>query len=538
MIPLWRTVTTLVTAAALTATALPAAAATTPPDRHHGGQAATVRVDTGWLRGTSAKDHRLFQGIPYAAPPVGELRWRSPQPVAPWPGVRAATAPGDRCAQLPGVTSLPGSDSEDCLYLDVVVPASASPDRRRPVVVWLHGGGLMTGAGSDNDARRLAVRGDVVVVTVNYRLGILGFYGHPGLENSGAFGIEDQQAALRWVARNAAAFGGDPRNVTLAGESAGSHSVCAQLASPSAAGLFHRAIMQSSACRMGDFAAAGVTPFLGVPLWIPREAHEGYGQVIAAGLGCADPATALACLRGKPVPELLAQTPLPLPGYGNAVLPEDPAKVFAEGRFHRMPVLSGTTRDEGTLFASVLFTDPGQEAFGAAVQKNFGDKAAAVLAKYPPSAHGSPLQAAAAIMSDLEWTWVARDNNLLFAEHVPTYAYEFTDRTAPPLFPLSHGVRPLAFHSSELSYLFDTSSLTTPLNRQQRRLSDTMIDYWTRFAATGTPNGPGLPRWQPVRPGDPTPYVQGLGLGPGGVGPWNQAAAHNLAFWDTLTTRS
>lgn len=405
--------------------------------------------------------------------------------------MRAATASGDRCAQVPG------SDSEDCLYLDVVVPASASPARRKPVVVWLHGGGLMTGAGSDNDARRLAVRGDVVVVTVNYRLGILGFYGHPGLENSGAYGIEDQQAALRWVARNAAAFGGDPGNVTLAGESAGSHSVCAQLASPSAAGLFHRAIMQSSACRMGDFAAAGVTSFLGAPLWIPRAAYEGYGQVIAAGLGCADPATAVACLRGKPVPDLLAQTPLPLPGWGNAVLPEDPAKVFAEGRFHRVPVLAGTTRDEGTLFASLLFPDPGQAAYEAAIRQHFGDKAAAVLAQYPPSAHGSP-----------------------------------------PIFPLSNGVQPLAFHSGDLSYLFDTSSIAAPLNRQQRRLSDTIMDYWTRFAATGNPNGPGLPRWQPVRPGDPTPYVQGLDLGPGGVGPWDQAAAHHLAFWDELTVGS
>ncbi len=498
----------------------------------------TVRTDAGWVKGVRAGGRRLFQGIPYAAPPVGELRWRSPQAVAPWQGVRDAGAPGSRCAQVADKWGLPGSEAEDCLYLDVTAPARSVGNRPRPVMVWLHGGGLMRGAGSDYDARRLAERGDVVVVKVNYRLGIFGFFGHPGLEDSGAFGIEDQQAALRWVRRNAAAFGGDPRNVTLFGESAGSHSVCAQLASPSAAGLFHRAIAQSTACGTGSFGRTSPRPVMDVPLWLPKAAYEGYGQLLAAKLGCADPEAALACLRGRPVADLLAQDPLPLPGYGNAVLPEDPAKVFQEGRFHRVPMLTGLTRDEGTLFASEMFEPMTAAGYENALNDRFGAAGPDVLARYPLSAHdGSPLQAMAAIMSDLDWAWPARDTDLLLARYVPTFSYEFTDRTAPELFPLSHGVRPLASHGSELSFLFGVGWESAPLTPEQRRLGDRMIDYWTAFAAVGDPNRPGLPAWKRVRPGQGTPYVQGLAPGPGGIGPFDRASAHNLAFWDGLAER-
>ncbi|MER5621371.1 carboxylesterase family protein [Streptosporangium sp. NPDC002544] len=503
-----------------------------------GGAGTTVRTDSGWVRGEAGKDHLSFQGIPYAAPPVGELRWRSPRAVTPWQGVRDATAPGERCAQTADIWGLPGSEAEDCLYLNVTAPAPAGGKRPRPVMVWLHGGSLTKGAGSDYDARRLAVRGDVVVVTVNYRLGVFGFFGYPGLENAGAFGIEDQQAALRWVRRNAAAFGGDPRNVTLFGESAGSHSVCAQLASPSAAGLFHRAITQSSPCGAGNFEGTPLRPVMDIPLWVPRAAHDGYGQALAAGLGCADPETALACLRGRPVADLLAQQPLPLPAYGNAVLPEDPSAVFEEGRFHRVPMLTGITRDEGTLFTSLLFPPMTAGEYEAAVNEKFGAAGPDVLAEYPPDAHGgSPLQAVAAVMSDLDWAWPARDTDLLFARHVPTFSYEFTDRTAPRLFPLPNGVRPLASHGSELSFLFGVGWKSAPLTPEQRRLGDTMIDYWSRFAAVGDPNRPGLPTWSRVRPTGGTPYVQGLAPGRGGVAPFDRAAVHRLAFWDRLAAQ-
>ncbi|WP_344917931.1 carboxylesterase/lipase family protein [Streptosporangium oxazolinicum] len=512
---------------------------TSPTSLAGTGRGTTVRTDAGWVRGVEAGDRRLFQGIPYAAPPVGELRWRSPQAVAPWQGVRDATAPGSRCAQNTDDWGLPASAAEDCLYLNVTTPTRDGGNRLRPVVVWLHGGSFTKGAGSDYDAGRLAVRGDVVVVTVNYRLGMLGFFGHPAFEDSGAFGIEDQQAALRWVRRNAAAFGGDPRNVTLAGESAGSHAVCAQLTSPSAAGLFHRVIAQSTPCGAGSFEGTPLKPVLDVPLWLPRASYEGYGQYLASLLGCADPGTALACLRGKPVADLLAVPVLPLPGYGNAVLPEDPAKVLKEGRFHRVPVLTGITRDEGTMFTSMIFEEPlTAEDYELKVNTTFGALGPGILARYPVDAHdGPPLQAVAAIMSDLDWAWQARDTDRRFARHVPTYSYEFTDRTAPALFPLRHEVKPLAAHGSELSFLFGVGWESTPLTPAQRRLGDTMIDYWSRFAASGDPNRPGLPVWKRVHPADDTPYVQELAPGRGGVKPFDRASAHNLAFWDELAGR-
>lgn len=501
-----RILTTIMIVAALLALPVPAAA---DPGK--------VRTDAGWMAGTVRGDHRLFQGIPYAAAPVGELRWRSPQPVEPWAGVRDATRPGNRCAQTADNWGLPASDSEDCLYLNVTAPRGASPRNRKPVLVWLHGGSLTKGAGSDYDAVRLATRGDIVVVTLNYRLGIFGFFGHPGLPDSGAFGVQDQQAALGWVRRNATAFGGDPGNVTLAGESAGSHSVCAQLAAPASAGLFHRAITQSSPCwSQGDLPAV-----LGVPLWVPAAAHEGHGQLIAERVSCSD----VACLRGKSTQELLAQPALPLPGYGNTVLPEDPAVVFAEGRFHRVPILSGITRDEGTMFASMVFPKLTAAQYVDGLTQIFGERAPAVLAAYPPG--DVPTQTAAAVLSDLDWARSARDTDRLLARHVPVYSYEFLDRTAPQLFPFpDEQVEPLASHGSELPFLFDPSWESAPLTDKQRRLGDLMIGYWARFAATGDPNGRGLPAWRQY------PYVQGLDLDR--VGHFDRSAAHRLTFWDGI----
>jgi para-nitrobenzyl esterase len=485
-----------------------------------------VRTDTGWVRGEVARDHRIFQGIPYAASPVGDLRWQSPQPVTAWRGIRAATRPGDRCAQSTDLWGLPASDSEDCLYLNVTVPRSATPRRPRPVMVWLHGGSLTKGAGSDYDATRLTTRGDVVVVTVNYRLGVFGFFGHPGLAGSGAYGLEDQQAALRWVQRNVAAFGGDPRNVTLFGESAGAHSVCAHLASPTAAGLFHRAITQSTFCSQTAFTGSRLRPVMDLPMWVPKAAHEAHGATTATALGCTDPKTAVTCLRGKPVSKLLAQEPLALPGYGNAVLPADPATVFAQGRFHRVPILTGITRDEGTLFTALIFPGLTEQGYQEGLRHIFGDNAAAIAAKYP--SRGRPTQAVAAIMSDLDWAWAGRASDRMLSEHTPVYSYGFADRTAPPIFPLPGGVEPLASHGSELSFLFPGA----PLTREQRKLGDMMITYWSRFAATGDPNAPGLPRWSPVRTG----HVHRLAPGRGGVGVYDQDALHKLAFWDHLAS--
>lgn len=204
-----------------------------------------VRTDAGVVRGSAVGSVRVFNGIPYAAPPTGRLRWVAPQPVRPWTGVRAATEARSPCPQQQNPEVPNGSTFEDCLYVNVTTPARATV---RPVVVWVPGGGFFSGAGSSYGPRKLVERGDVVVVTINYRLAIFGSFGHPGLPGSGTYGLQDQQAALRWVQRNARAFGGDPLRVTLVGESAGGMSVCAQLTSPKAVGLFSKVIMQSGSC--------------------------------------------------------------------------------------------------------------------------------------------------------------------------------------------------------------------------------------------------------------------------------------------------
>ena len=484
-----------------------------------------VQTGSGLVRGTVDHGVQRFHGIPYAAPPVGELRWQSPRPPADWAGVRDAGLPGSRCPQA-AANGAPASDDEDCLYLNVTTPLPTH--RARPVLVWIHGGSLLTGAGSDYDPTRLVRRGGLVVVTVNYRLGNLGFLGYPGLPNGGAFGIEDQQAALRWVRDNIRAFGGDPGDVTVAGESAGAHSVCAHLASPGAAGLFQRAIGQSTPCPGDLYTEAGFRPLLDLPYFVPAAWHEAHGVNTATTVGCAD----LACLRAAPVADLLAAPVLPLPAYGNAVLPEDPTTAFAAGRFNHVPLLTGVTRDEGTLFGSWVFPELTAETYAAALHDHFGPNGPAVLAEYPVAAHGTPAQAMAAVMSDLDWAWPQQHSEERFAARMPVYAYEFLDRTAPPIADFPAGVTPLASHGAELSYLFDVSFDGIELNRAQRRLADRMIDYWARFATTGDPNALHLPTWKP------SPSVQGLDLGRSGIKPVDRAALHNFDFWNALAATS
>lgn len=249
----------LCAAALLSATAVPAAGA--------GPASPVVRTEQGLVRGVAHDSYTTFDGIPYAAPPSGPLRWRAPVPAAAWHGVRDATKPASRCVQMPtpgaggggGAGAVVGS--EDCLYLNVTVPATkpAATAKKRPVLVWMHGGAFLGGSGSDYGAERLAVQGDAIVVTVNYRLGIFGYFGHSGLGAAPPFGLADQQAALRWVRANAARFGGDPGSVTLFGESAGALGICAHLTSPTAAGLFQRAVLQSGSC-LTSFPRGALAP--------------------------------------------------------------------------------------------------------------------------------------------------------------------------------------------------------------------------------------------------------------------------------------
>ncbi|MEV5966283.1 carboxylesterase family protein [Kribbella sp. NPDC051952] len=505
-----------------------ASAQTSPP-----AQQDVVRTDSGLVASKAVGDARVFDGIPYAAPPVGALRWKAPQPVKAWDGVRAS-ALGNPCPQQANSEAPNGSSAEDCLYLNVTTPAAKSA-KPRAVVVWIPGGGFFSGAGNSYEASKFAARGDVVVVTVNYRLGIFGFFGYPGLAGSGTYGIQDQQAALRWVQRNARAFGGDPRNVTLAGESAGGMSTCAQLTSPTSTGLFAKAIMQSGSCA---FNWADNSQYPGQAAdspWIPAKTVQANGKEWADGykdkLACKPGQSMLDCLRAAKSDVLVDETlQFTQVGYGGtAAVPLSPAKAMKAGLFHRVPVISGNNHDEATAWAP---------AFGDITAKNYpqlvtnmvgADKAAVVLRHYPLSRYESPKAAWSALTTDRIWscTQVATDQQA--ARKVPVYAYEFADKHSPISTP---GLG--AAHAMELPYLFRLGGYDLPMSATQQRLSNQMIDYWTAFARTGNPNGPDRPQWSPTG----SHSVKGLSLAPTdqtGIKPVNLSTEHQCAFWAGLS---
>ncbi|MDC0770872.1 carboxylesterase/lipase family protein [Streptomyces sp. HD] len=500
-----------------------------------------VRTDRGWVRGAAHRDGgRVFQGIPFAAPPTGRSRWRPPRPAERWSGVRDATAPARPCPQLPltllpdggpvlpGESNRTGSTTEDCLYLNVWTPARTI-GRPLPVLVWLHGGGNAYGAGSDYDGSALAARG-VVVVTVNYRLGALGFLAHPALSSesrdhaSGDYGLMDQQAALRWVRHNIGAFGGDRHRVTLGGQSAGSADTCAHIASPTAKGLFQQAIQQSGSCA----SDGGLTP-------LTLGAAERKGSNFAASLGCADPTTAAPCLRALPTTELLrgagtGAASLWGPNTEPRVLPRPPHQAWAEGRVNAVPTLNGNTHDEYRYFTALYVDLPGggpltTASYAALIELQHGSRAAAVLATYPASAYPSPNLAYSAVNTDQRFACPARSDSRLHGARAPVYAYEFHDPQAPPFIPAPHTPQG-AFHASELAYLFPMDSLR--LTPAQQRLSATMTAYWARFAATGDPNAPGAPAWPRYTAEGDRIQV----LAPDRVGPTTGFATdHHCAFW-------
>ena len=522
-------------ASSLSSGAEGAASTDHPADALH--DSAVVSTDAGAVRGTLTPQNRLFEGIPYAAPPVGPLRWASPQPAAQWEGVRPARTPGNRCAQAQGLID-EASNTEDCLYLNVTTPrhTAALP---LPVMVWIHGNGYISGAGSLYHAEQLASTGKVIVVSLNYRLGIFGFLAHPALDHgkarhlSGNFGLEDQQAALRWVQRNAAAFGGDPSNVTIFGESAGGTSVCSHMAAPSSAGLFDKAILQSAQCTGDNWSP-------GPPTWFPRPRaeREQHGLDVAAELGCPDTRTAAACLRAKPVQELAKWSDDGIgsgPTTGRGLLPRSPQRAFATGHFNRVPLIHGTTRDEHHLFTAAIETATGQQTTEASYQEQMHTlfkpaDATRILARYPSRHFHSPGEALSTVVTD--WAWgcpaLARDRTL--SAHVPVYAYEFADKRAPwfttlpqPNFPTG------AFHGGELQYLFQDEQLPGPQTVDQRRLAAQMIRYWSQFAYTGNPNRSGQPLWRPFQTNE---HVQSLA--PNTIGSADLTREHQCGFWASI----
>ena len=486
--------------AALAALTLTAASATAArADTAATGSAPVVTTNDGAVRGQTTGTVNEFLGIPYAAPPVGNLRWRPPAAAASWHGVRDATQFRPSCPQAASPFAPPGPFSEDCLYLNVYTPAGHGSASGRPVLVWIHGGGLTQDAGRDYDGAKLAADG-AVVVTINYRLGALGFLAHPALASHGAagnYGLMDQQAALRWVQRNIAHFGGDPGNVTIAGQSAGGLSVLAQMVSPGARGLFQRAIVQSGAFALNQQ---------------PLATAEAAGQTFATAVGCADQSAA--CLRSVPVSELVSKFGVEIPGVvDGSVLTQPIGTALARGQFARVPVINGITHDEELLFVYGLGITVSQGTniplagnpfdpanYQANIAQALGvspARAAAIANEYPPGA--DPALAFSLLVSDASFACPALQvDRWTAARGVPTYAYQFNDDNAPlNIVPpqVQQQLPHLSTHGTELPYLFDQPNAPYPamLTNDQQALAASMRTDWAGFAGTGNPTSRALP---------------------------------------------
>ncbi len=466
-----------------------------------------VTISSGELLGQVSEDIRIFRNIPYAAPPVAENRWRSPQPVAPWEGTREALEDGPACPQLKADSSKIDDDiDEDCLHLNVYTPAE-TPKAPLPVIVWIHGGAFVAGHKTvlGDEGSKLPEIDDVVVVAINYRLGVLGFLydeaaraAADGEPPSGNFGLEDQLAALRWVRDEISAFGGDPSNVTVLGESAGAISICALLTAPKAEGLFHRAAMNSGAC------AGTRLPSL--------EEAEARTALVAKNASCPEGEGRLECLRNASVEELLLATKredFPRGGVlfnGNAsvlfwpvvdgeVLVGQPSERLLSGDFHKVPVLVGSNSEEGILFHLGLIGDrpvKSEEDYLEALGNAFGDDAEEVAAEYPAGDYKTPKAALVAVTGHAFFNCPAkRTAAVLAAADAPAFLYHFSQTPAGMLIP---GLG--ATHGADLIFLFGVDAgYLGKAGEEGADLSAAMMKYWTQFARSGAPGAVNDLQW-------------------------------------------
>ena len=466
-----------------------------------------VAVQSGNLQGTTSADHsvRIFRGIPFAAPPVGDLRWKAPQPPKSWTGLRPADKFGSACLQTNVFGDIYFRDaqpSEDCLNLNIWIPANAT-GKNLPVFVWYYGGGFVAGANSEPryDGENLARKG-IIVVEPNYRLGVFGFLSYPelikdsGRNSSGNYGLLDQVAALQWVIKNISAFGGDPHNITIGGESAGSLSVSALMASPLSRNLFQKALGES-----GAFFPLG--PNAGMQLR-PVDKTAQAGQKFAESVG----AKSLAELRSKPGDELL-QAAAKLnngfafsPNIDGYFLPADVLTIFSKGEQSHVPLLAGWNADEGKIMVLMNPQKPTAKSFPELAHAQFNEAAPEFLKLYPASTDAEAFRSAADFSGDTfiafsTWKWLDMQ---LKTGNSPVYQYLFQQvpKTKPgammgPLPAIEAGSK----HAGEIEYVFETlkSQEGVTWADDDFKVSELMANYWVNFIKTGNPNGSGLPNW-------------------------------------------
>ena len=465
-----------------------------------------VKIETGVLAGAINADGtvRMFKNVPFAAPPVGQLRWKAPQPAAKWEGVRPADKFGSACMQTDVFGDIYFRDakpSEDCLNLDIWIPAKPATPGKIPVILWYYGGGFVAGSASEPryDGENLAKKG-VIVVNSNYRLGAFGFLAHheltkeSGHNASGNYALLDQNAALKWVVKNIAAFGGDPKNITIAGESAGSFSVCAQMATSLSRGLFQKAIGES-----GAFFPSRTEE----GRWLkPLADAEKYGAEFAESMG----AKTLAELRAKSADDVLQAAAKRNRGFDFGPILDgyfftsDPATIYSQKKQAQVSLLAGWNADEGKM--NILFNPqkPTVKSFEQQAKDRFADEAAEFLKLYPAASDEEAIKSAEALAGDdfiaySTWKWL----NLQVESGATVYTYRFEQvpATKPgamlgPVPASEVGSR----HAGEIEYVFQTlKSVDVPWTEGDFKVSDAMSSYWANFAKSGNPSGPGLPEW-------------------------------------------
>ena len=468
-----------------------------------------VKTANGVVEGITVKNPavRTFRGIPFAAPPVGDLRWKAPQPAANWKGVRKADQFGQRCMQASMFSDMifrGNGMGEDCLYLNVWTPAKSAKDRL-PVLVYIYGGGFQAGDSSEGryDGEALAGKG-IVYVSMNYRLGIFGFFSHPELTKesprhaSGNYGLLDQAAALEWVEKNIAAFGGDPKKVTIGGESAGSFSVSALMASPVSKSLIAGAIGESGSILGRTLPARELAK--------TEEDGANFGKTVgAASLAALRAMTAQALLEAAPKAGPMRFTPN-IDGY---FFPEDPIRIYAAGRQSHVPLMAGWNADEGTPQVLMAKVKPTPENFTKQLRTAFGADADDALKAYPAGSADEALQSAKDLSGDQfiaysTWKWIEMQDQTVGK---PVFRYFFTRARPPKPGTMVNGVPASQFgatHSSEIEYALGDLDFNKVYDWQpeDHKVSEMMQDYWVNFVKNGDPNGTGLPKWPPSNQAD------------------------------------